>query len=105
MTQPQVVFLDEPTRGIDGRQNGRLSPDWQNGATGLAVMFSSSELDEVMALADRGFGDGRWPYYQGFNKCHAVTAKINRGLPNNTSRLIRLETHHEPEIYDSICTR
>ena len=61
---------------------------WENGTTGLAVMFSSSELDEVMALADRIL---RW--------LMAVLPLISPGRSHtretdcgfNTSRLIRLE--------------
>ncbi len=54
MTQPQVVFLDEPTRGIDvGAKTDVYQLVGKMAQQGLAVMFSSSELDEVMALADR----------------------------------------------------
>lgn len=62
MTQPQVVFLDEPTRGIDvGAKTDVYQLVGKMAQQGLAVMFSSSELDEVMALADRilVMADGR----------------------------------------------
>ena len=89
MTQPQVVFLDEPTRGIDvGAKTDVYQLVGKMAQQGLAVMFSSSELDEVMALADRilVMADGR------------ITADLpGRSHPRetdcgfNTSRLIRLE--------------
>ncbi|MTH44832.1 sugar ABC transporter ATP-binding protein [Intestinirhabdus alba] len=62
MTRPQVVFLDEPTRGIDvGAKSDVYHLIGKMAQQGLAVMFSSSELDEVMALADRilVMADGR----------------------------------------------
>ncbi|ORM93362.1 sugar ABC transporter ATP-binding protein [Pantoea cypripedii] len=62
MTGPQVVLLDEPTRGIDvGAKTDVYHLIGNLAQRGLAVMFSSSELDEVMALADRilVMADGR----------------------------------------------
>ena len=62
MTRPEVVFLDEPTRGIDvGAKTDVYHLIGKMAQQGLAVMFSSSELDEVMALADRilVMADGR----------------------------------------------
>lgn len=62
MTKPEVVLLDEPTRGIDvGAKTDVYHLIGQMAGQGLAVMFSSSELDEVMALADRVLvmADGR----------------------------------------------
>ncbi|MCT4708571.1 sugar ABC transporter ATP-binding protein [Enterobacteriaceae bacterium H11S18] len=62
MTNPQVVLLDEPTRGIDvGAKTDVYHLIGRMAHQGLAVMFSSSELDEVMALADRilVMADGR----------------------------------------------
>ena len=62
MTGPQVVLLDEPTRGIDvGAKTDVYHLIGNLAQQGLAVMFSSSELDEVMALADRilVMADGR----------------------------------------------
>ncbi|WP_205956380.1 sugar ABC transporter ATP-binding protein [Pantoea stewartii] len=62
MTGPQVVLLDEPTRGIDvGAKTDVYHLIGQLAQQGLAVMFSSSELDEVMALSDRilVMADGR----------------------------------------------
>ncbi|BEL80633.1 sugar ABC transporter ATP-binding protein [Serratia marcescens] len=54
LTGPQVVFLDEPTRGIDvGAKTDVYHLIGAMARQGLAVMFSSSELDEVVALADR----------------------------------------------------
>lgn len=62
MTKPKVVLLDEPTRGIDvGAKTDVYHLIGKMAQQGLAVMFSSSELDEVMALADRilVMADGR----------------------------------------------
>ncbi|QDU90419.1 Ribose import ATP-binding protein RbsA [Pirellulimonas nuda] len=52
--RPKVLLLDEPTRGIDIGAKGeiyRLIGDLA--AQGLAVVLVSSELPEVLALADR----------------------------------------------------
>ncbi len=54
MIGPKVILLDEPTRGID--VGAKVDVYHQIGLMakqGLAVVFSSSELDEVMALSDR----------------------------------------------------
>jgi D-xylose transport system ATP-binding protein len=54
LTNPRVLFLDEPTRGIDVgakqeiyAQINRLARD------GLAIVLVSSELPEVLGLSDR----------------------------------------------------
>jgi len=54
LTRPKVLLLDEPSRGIDigakmevFRTMRKLADD------GLAVLFSTSDLMEVMAVADR----------------------------------------------------
>lgn len=54
LIDPKVILLDEPTRGID--VGAKVDVYHQIGLMakqGLAVVFSSSELDEVMALSDR----------------------------------------------------
>jgi len=62
MTKPRVIFLDEPTRGIDVGAKlevyhliNRLT------AEGLAVVLVSSELPELMGMSDRilMLADGR----------------------------------------------
>ena len=53
-TQPRVLLLDEPTRGIDinaKREIYALLDDLT--AAGLGVLFVSSELPEVLAVSDR----------------------------------------------------
>jgi ribose transport system ATP-binding protein len=53
-TQPIVLLLDEPTRGIDvhaKKEIYTLIDELARG--GLAVLLVSSELPEVLALADR----------------------------------------------------
>lgn len=53
-TKPQVLILDEPTQGVDIGAKGeihRLMADLA--AQGLAIILISSELPEVLGLADR----------------------------------------------------
>jgi D-xylose transport system ATP-binding protein len=54
MTEPSVVFLDEPTRGIDvGAKHEIYEIIRQLTANGKAVVLVSSELPELMGLSDR----------------------------------------------------
>lgn len=53
-TDPMVVLLDEPTRGIDVQAKEEIyTLIHQLSTDGLAVVFVSSEMPEVLALADR----------------------------------------------------
>ncbi|MFC7672508.1 sugar ABC transporter ATP-binding protein [Mycolicibacterium sp. GCM10028919] len=54
ITEPQLIILDEPTRGIDvgaKAQIQRLVTDLA--ADGMGVVFISAELDEVARISDR----------------------------------------------------
>ncbi|MGE0299594.1 sugar ABC transporter ATP-binding protein [Pseudonocardia sp.] len=54
ITEPRLLILDEPTRGIDigaKTQVQKLVADLS--ADGLAVVFISAELEEVLRLSDR----------------------------------------------------
>ena len=54
MTQPNVVFLDEPTRGIDvGAKLDVYNLVNELTAQGCAVVLVSSELPELMGMSDR----------------------------------------------------
>jgi rhamnose transport system ATP-binding protein len=54
MTRPQLLIIDEPTRGIDVGTKAEVHRlIGQAVADGLAVLMVSSELPEVLALADR----------------------------------------------------
>ncbi len=54
LTEPNVLLLDEPTRGVDVAAKGlihRLIDEWSR--AGRAVVLTSSELPELLALSDR----------------------------------------------------
>jgi len=54
LTNPKVLFLDEPTRGIDvGAKQEIYAEINRLAARGLAIVLVSSELPEVLALSDR----------------------------------------------------
>lgn len=54
LTKPKVLFLDEPTRGIDvGAKQEIYAEINKLAAEGLAIVLVSSELPEVLGLADR----------------------------------------------------
>ena len=62
LTQPKILILDEPTRGIDVGAKSEIHKI-MNDLTkiGMAVILISSELPEVMAMSDRiiVMGQGR----------------------------------------------
>ncbi|HSD27187.1 MAG TPA: sugar ABC transporter ATP-binding protein [Vicinamibacteria bacterium] len=54
LTEPKVLLLDEPTRGVDVAAKARihrLIDEWTE--AGCAIALTSSELPELLALADR----------------------------------------------------
>ena len=53
-TEPKVLILDEPTRGIDVGTKAEVHRLMSELAgEGLAVLMISSELPEVLGMADR----------------------------------------------------
>nr|WP_262983186.1 hypothetical protein [Paracoccus mutanolyticus] len=72
LTRPRVLILDEPTRGVDiGAKSEIYRIIRELAAQGAAILLVSSELPEVLGLADRiavmaegraaGFGAARRP--------------------------------------------
>lgn len=54
LTHPKVLFLDEPTRGIDiNAKNEIYRLIDQLASEGMAIIVVSSELPEIMAISDR----------------------------------------------------
>ena len=54
LTEPKVLFLDEPTRGIDiGAKQEIYAEINKLAEAGLAIVLVSSELPEVLGLSDR----------------------------------------------------
>lgn len=54
MTEPQIIFLDEPTRGIDvGAKREIYDLINELSAAGKAVVLVSSELPELLGMSDR----------------------------------------------------
>jgi ABC-type sugar transport system ATPase subunit len=53
-TQPRILILDEPTRGIDvgakAEVHGLMS---RLAATGVSILMISSELPEILGMSDR----------------------------------------------------
>jgi ribose transport system ATP-binding protein len=59
---PQLLLLDEPTRGIDvGAKEELYKLIDELAAQGVAILFASSELEEIIGLSDRALvmHDGR----------------------------------------------
>lgn len=53
-TGPSLLLLDEPTRGVDiGAKKAIYEIIFKLAGSGTAILFVSSELDEVMGIADR----------------------------------------------------
>lgn len=54
LTEPKVLLLDEPTRGIDvGAKADVFEMMVKLSQQGIGVLFSTSDLKEIMAISDR----------------------------------------------------
>jgi ABC-type sugar transport system ATPase subunit len=53
-TNPQILILDEPTRGIDVGTKAAVHGLMSNlAAQGMAILMISSELPEILGMSDR----------------------------------------------------
>jgi ABC-type sugar transport system ATPase subunit len=54
LTQPEILLLDDPTRGVDVAAKAEIhSLLTQLASSGLAILVASGELPELLTLADR----------------------------------------------------
>jgi len=54
MTEPKVLLMDEPSRGIDIGAKGDVFRIMRRlVAQGIGILFVTSDLEEVLALSDR----------------------------------------------------
>ena len=62
MTEPKILLMDEPSRGIDIGAKAEIYRTMRKlAAEGIGILFVTSDIEEVMALADRihVMADGR----------------------------------------------
>jgi D-xylose transport system ATP-binding protein len=90
LTNPKVLILDEPTRGVDvGAKYEIYKLIFQLAQRGMAIVMVSSELPEVLGISDRvlviGEGELRGDFVndgQTLTQEHILTAALN---PVNSS--------------------
>ena len=77
MTSPKVLLMDEPSRGIDvGAKADVFRTMRRLAGEGLAILFSTSDLEEVMALSDRIAVLSNGKLIAIFDREHATEADI-----------------------------
>lgn len=75
--QPEIVMLDEPTKGIDvGSKHEIYQLINELAASGVAVIMISSELPELMAMCDRFIVLAEGKIVGEISKAEATDAKI-----------------------------
>ena len=100
LTEPKVLFLDEPTRGIDVGAKQEIYAEINKLAKeGLAIVLVSSELPEVLGLVRPRYRSARRP---GRRRIHAET--MQRPKKSWPQRRATIDTlWHEPKNNDSCC--
>ena len=77
-TDPVVIILDEPTRGVDvGAKFEIYKLMRELNDRGIAIVMISSELPEIIGMSDRISGDERWQ-----NRRRAHAKRGGRGAHN-----------------------
>ena len=75
--KPRVLFLDEPTKGVDvGAKNEIYKLMMSLAAEGIALIVISSELPELLALCDRFLVLARGRIADQFTKAEASEQRL-----------------------------
>jgi ribose transport system ATP-binding protein len=76
-TNPRILLMNDPTRGIDiGAKAEIYSLINQLAEEGMAILFSSSEIDEVIGLCDRILVIYRGNLVKEFTKCKTTKNEV-----------------------------
>lgn len=93
LTQPKVLLLDEPTRGIDVGAKSEISEIINRlAAQKFGVIFVSSELKEILAMSDRilvmskGKITGEFTHHEATEEKLVAASAIGHG-PSNGGNL------------------
>ena len=87
-TKPDILILDEPTRGIDVGAKAEIQEQvLQLAAEGVAVIFISSELEEVVRLSDRII----------VLKDHRMIAEVTNGPEVSAETIVKIIADHGTE--------
>jgi erythritol transport system ATP-binding protein len=77
LTSPKVLLMDDPMRGIDVGAKSELYGVMQSLARdGLAILFTSSDLLEVLGMADRVVVIARGRLVKEFTRAEATAASL-----------------------------
>ena len=77
LTEPKVLLMDEPSRGIDiGAKADVFRLMRKLAAEGLGIVFVTSDLDEALALSDRIAVMSQGKLTALFDRVEATEAKI-----------------------------
>jgi len=86
LTDPKVLMLDEPTRGIDVGAKHEVFEIMQKLATkGYGIIFVSSELKEILAMSDRILVMSKGVITGKFTKDTATEAQLVNASVNENS--------------------
>jgi ribose transport system ATP-binding protein len=88
-TKPQVLLLDEPTRGIDVNAKREVYLLIEElASSGLGILFVSSELPEILAVSDRVLVMAEGQITAEFSRRDATEERIlNAALPRPKRQL------------------
>lgn len=90
MTGPKVIFLDEPTRGVDVGAKVEIYEIMNRlTAEGHAIILASSELPELMAMSDRILMLGEGRIGGEFQRAAATSAQLLESAMAATARVRR----------------
>ena len=85
LTKPKILFLDEPTRGIDvGAKQEIYAQINKLAESGLAIVLVSSELPEVLGLSDRVIVLHEGKMTGEFTRAEATPEKVMACATGNT---------------------
>ena len=103
LTQPKVLMLDEPTRGIDvGAKSEIFEIMTRLAEQGYGVIFISSELKEILAMSDRilvmskGKLTGEFPRQEATEEKLVAASAIGHGPISRNNHNHQQHSHQEP---------
>jgi ABC-type sugar transport system ATPase subunit len=82
-TNPRILLLDEPTRGIDVGAKKEIYTLIRNLAdSGISILFISSELEEIIGVCDRMLVMREGEITSEFKKSEATQENIMKAAAN-----------------------